>query len=292
MKLLSGHIKQILATLILCVTAGLFIYFFASHPEYVTRVKQTSPLVIASVLAINFLGVFILAAINQITVRLAGKRIDGRENFLLTIYSSIANFFGPLQSGPGVRAAYLKTKHGIKLRSYTAATLLYFAIFAVISAVFLLVGTCPWWQTLLGAISCGGLSFAVIRWYAKKNTHDTLVSLQTPRLIGLLAILTLAQLLCIAVRYYIELRSINASISVGQALSYAGAANFSLFVSITPDGVGIREAFLLASQQIHGINPSEIVAANLIDRATYVLYLGLLFILALSLHAKQKLKIK
>lgn len=140
MKLVSGRVKQLLAIAILCITIGLFVYYFASHPEYITRVKQTSPLVIGAVLAVNIVGVIILAAVNQITVHLAGKPIATRENFLLTIYSSIANFFGPLQSGPGVRAAYLKTKHGVKLRNYTAATLLYFAIFAVISAVFLLVG--------------------------------------------------------------------------------------------------------------------------------------------------------
>jgi hypothetical protein len=40
----------------------------------------------------------VLAGIYQFTVQIAGKKLGTKENFLLTIYSSIANFFGPLQT--------------------------------------------------------------------------------------------------------------------------------------------------------------------------------------------------
>jgi uncharacterized membrane protein YbhN (UPF0104 family) len=75
-------------------------------------------------------------------------------------------------------------------------------------------------------------------------------------------------------------------------MSYAGAANFSLYVSITPDGVGIREAFLVFSQHIHHVSTKDIVSANVIDRAVYVVFLGLLFVVVLGMHAKDKLKLK
>jgi hypothetical protein len=49
---------------------------------------------------------------------------------------------------------------------------------------------------------------------------------------------------------------------------------------------------LLFSQSLHGISSAFIVAANLIDRAVYLLFLGLLFIMTLSMHAKDKLQVK
>jgi uncharacterized membrane protein YbhN (UPF0104 family) len=101
----------------------------------------------------------------------------------------------------------------------------------------------------------------------------------------------LAELCVIASWYFVELRAVNPSISVGQAISYSGAANFALFVSVTPDAVGIREAFLLFSQHIHHVSTKDIISANVIDRAAYVLYLVLLLLFVISLHAKEKLNI-
>jgi uncharacterized membrane protein YbhN (UPF0104 family) len=65
----------------------------------------------------------------------------------------------------------------------------------------------------------------------------------------------------------------------------------ALFVSLTPGAIGIREAFLTFSQQLHHIDTSTIVAANIIDRAVYLVFLGVLFIFVFSLHARDKLSL-
>lgn len=235
----------------------------------------------------------VLTVVYSYTVRLAGGVIAPRENVLLTFYSSIANFFGPLQSGPGVRAIYLKQKHIVRLREYTLATLLYYAFFAIFSAVFLLIGTRPWWQTLCATVLTTAMCFFVLRWAktkaTTKNTKEVSRLHFSPHLLVALGFLTFLQLCLVTVRYYIELKATGAQVGVGQVVSYTGAANFALFASITPDGVGIREAFLLFSQNIHGVQASEIIKANLLDRACYLLFLALLFLVTLSLHAKQKL---
>jgi len=77
----------------------------------------------------------VLVAITGVTLAICGKRMGLKENFMLTSYSSIANFFGPLQSGPGVRAVYLKAKHQVRLRDYTLASLLSLGLFAFFSAL-------------------------------------------------------------------------------------------------------------------------------------------------------------
>ena len=91
--------------------------------------------------------------------------------------------------------------------------------------------------------------------------------------------------------YYVELHSLQSSITLGQAFAYSGAANFALFVALTPGAIGIREAFLFSTEKIHGVPQDVIVAANVLDRAVYLVFLGLLFLIVLSLHANKKLSI-
>lgn len=76
----------------------------------------------------------------------------------------------------------------------------------------------------------------------------------------------------------------------GEVLTYTGAANFALFVAITPGAIGFREAFLLFSQDLHGIARDSIVAANVLDRAAYIIFLGVIFILTLSMHTAKRLQ--
>jgi len=73
---------------------------------------------------------------------------------------------------------------------------------------------------------------------------------------------------------------------------YTGAANFALFVSITPGAIGFRESFLLFSQHLHHIDSSTIVAANLIDRSVYIVLLLLLAAGIFGTHAQRRFKIK
>lgn len=285
-------VKQILVIIILVATAALFINFFRQHRDYLHQLGQVSPWTIVWVLLLNVLMIGILVAITEITLRLCGQRLAVKENFMLTSYSSIANFFGPLQSGPGVRAVYLKTKHHVRLRDYTLASLLALGLFACYSALFLLIGTRPWWQTIGALLIVAGFSWLVIRLFRKrdKQPSESHFNLR-PQLVAALMVFTFAQVLVTIAWYYVELRAVNPGIHLSQAMSYAGAANFSLFVSITPDAIGIREAFLVFSQHIHHVSTANIISANLIDRASYVIFLGLLFLGVLGLHAKDKLGI-
>lgn len=286
------HVKNILIVLVLSLTVAVFVLFFVQHPQYWQDLKQVNPWWIVAVVALNIPMIGLLVLIYDATVRLCGKRLGWQENFLLTSYSSIINFFGPLQSGPGVRAAYLKSRHQVRLRDYTLATLMYYGMFAFFSAIFLLAGNRPWWQTVLAAAAVAGFSALVIRRFIKrdKQAGDSQFHLHRG-LVTKLFVVTFLQVLLTAITYFVELRAINPHIAWGQAVSYAGAANFALFVSLTPDAIGFREAFLVFSQNLHHVSTADIFSANVIDRASYAIFLGLLFIVVLLMHAKSRLRL-
>lgn len=287
---MQRNLKRLLASAILILTAVLFTRFFMHHPEYWQQLRHVSRWTIVWVLLLNAAMIATLVAICEVTVRLCGKHLKLRDNFLLTSYSSLVNFFGPYQSGPGVRGIYLKSKYGLRLRDYTLATLLALGLFAFFSAFFLLVGTRPWWQTLLALTAVGGFSWLVIRFFQKRDKKsDASQFTLRPGLVGALVILAFLQVAITIAWYFIELKAVNPHINIRQAMSYAGAANFALFVSITPDAIGIREGFLTFSQHIHHVSTANIISANIIDRAAYVLFLAILFVVLLLTHAKARL---
>jgi uncharacterized membrane protein YbhN (UPF0104 family) len=100
---------------------------------------------------------------------------------------------------------------------------------------------------------------------------------------------TLVQVALMVGIYTIELQAVSTtqSLTLLQTASYTGSANLSLFVSLTPAGVGIREAFLIFTQSLHQVGLSSIVASGIVDRALYIVFLGILFIISSSMHLRQ-----
>jgi uncharacterized membrane protein YbhN (UPF0104 family) len=286
---MKKYAKTAVALLILAATAGAFTYYVAKHPQTLDRLKDLPPLTLVALLGLNIVSFGCFIWVTRASLGLYGRTMGKQENILFNAYSSLINFFGPGQSGPVFRGAYLKKRLDLGVKQYVFATLIYYGFFAVISVLLMFAGTRPWWQTALLAMATGAASVLVIRWYRKKS-H--IAGARTDvRHIGWIGLATLLQLLMQVALYAVELHNVDAHASFGQVLSYTGVANLAIFVALTPGAIGIREAFLLFSERLHHIGSGTIVAANIVDRGVYLGFLGLLFVLAISLHAKKKLQI-
>lgn len=286
------RVKSAAVIVVLLVTAVVVVRFFVLHPEYLKTLTHVHLSTILAIAGLNVVLLVVLASIYELTLHLCGAQIAFKEQLLLTSYSSIANFFGPLQSGPAVRTVYLKTRHKVRMRSYVLATLISYGIYAAINVLFLFAGSRPWWQAALAVIAAGVVSLCVIKLASKRasKTESSLrLELRAPILSGLV-LAVLVQALVVAGYYFIELRAVGVHASLGQTITYTGAANLALFVSVTPDAIGFREAFLRLSQQLHHISSAAIISANVLDRAVYAAFLGILFLLLLALHGREKIR--
>jgi uncharacterized membrane protein YbhN (UPF0104 family) len=287
---MKKHLKPILAIVILALTVSAFAYYLGTHPETIKQIKRMPPLTLLVLLALYACWFTAYALVTRASLHMYNKHMGIQENFLFNAYSSLINFFGPGQSGPIFRGAYLKKKHNLGIKPYMFTLLLYYAFYGVISVIMMFIGTWPWWQTVvLMALTIGGC-VVILRWYKKKSklTNQPLLNIRT---VGLIGLATAAQLAIQAIIFGVELHNVGAGASIGQVLAYTGVANLALFVSLTPGAIGIREAFLTFSQQLHHIDTSTIVAANVVDRASYLVFLGVLFLLVIGLHARDKLSI-
>lgn len=272
-------------------TLGLFTRYAVTHPDVVHKIRDLSPPMLVALLFFYGISFFALSLVLRVSLAMYGKTIGKQENLLLNAYSSLANFFGPGQSGPAFRGVYLKKRHNFSVKSYIFTTLLYYAFYAVISAFLLFVGSRPWWQTGLLMLAAGACSVVILRWYAKRSSLRDQKHIN-PRTLSCMFGAVALQMAGQVGIYFVELHSTAPQASFGQILSYTGAANFALFAAITPGAIGIREAFLVFSQNLHHISSTAIVAANIIDRAAYLVVLGIMFLAVITLHAKEKLHVR
>ena len=291
---LHPNFRKYLPIILVSITLFLFIYLFVKHPNYRHTLVTTNPWLLVLIAALYAMLILCFNWVYSITLRLCGEQLDFREGVLLTCYSTIVNFFGPLQSGPGVRAAYVKQKKQVRYIDYTFATFVYYAMYAVISALFILIGSGRHWPIASALLVCVsvGCSLILYLFHKRLNRNEKRQSKFhiTMGLALLLLGATITQLGVVTAIYFVELRAVHTGASISQAFAYGGAANFSLFVSLTPGAIGFREAFLEFSRQLHHIPTAGILAASVIDRSVYVAFLGILFLLTLSLHFSDRFK--
>ena len=270
--------------IILLITVGLFAYFFATNATIRHELSQTSLSIVALLLLLYVGTIAALMMVTAAALRLCHVQLTKRDNLLLNAYTTVINFFGPLQSGPAFRAVYLKRKYHLDLKKYAVATLAYYLFFALISGVFLLSGVLKWWLIPLILLSLLGI-------YSLRRQHYVAQRLRAVDLRGwyYLAGATLVQLSLVATIYYIELHTLSPNITLSQAIIYTGAANFALFVSLTPGAIGFRETFLVFTKHLHHISNNLIISANILDRAMYLLLLLLLAVFLLLTHGRNQL---
>ncbi|HUC89751.1 MAG TPA: lysylphosphatidylglycerol synthase domain-containing protein [Patescibacteria group bacterium] len=288
---MKKHLKKVLSLVIIATTIAAFSYYLSKHPNTVEQIKHIPPISILAILVLYGGSFIAYALVTRASLHIYDKHMGVQENFLFNAYSSLINFFGPGQSGPIFRGAYLKKRHNLGVKPYIFTLLIYYAFFGVISVMMMFVGSRPWWQTLILALLAGTGSIVILKWYRGRSALGAKPKLNLGN-ITLIFGATLLQLALQAVIFGIELHNVDPGVSIGQIMSYTGVANLAIFVALTPGAIGIRESFLLFSQNLHHINSSTIVAANVTDRAIYLLFLGILFVLVISLHAKDKLHVK
>lgn len=282
---LPKKFKGTLSIVILSFTVAFIAYFFITHPGTFSHLSQLRVTTIIALLLLDTLGLAILALILITSLALCSVKIPSKDSLIITGYSSIINFFGPLQSGPAFRVLYLKSRHDVPIKKFVFTTFLYYGFYAVISAAFLCIHILRWWQTLLVLMVVIGLVGLVLK--HRSNKAGTVPIHIRP--LTVLALATLAQVIAQACSYFLEVRTIDPQVHLAQVITYTGAANFSLFVALTPGAIGFRESFLIFSQHLHHISTATILAANVIDRAVYILFLLLLAIPIIWLHAADKL---
>lgn len=287
---MNKKFRLILSSLIVFLTLGSLVYYLSGHRNLLTKLAHTPLNTIVLILILYVLWLVSLVLILQAILYLYHKVINISDNVLLNAYSLFANFFIPGQAGPALRGVYLKRRYHVRYRDYMYGMLLYYFFYGVISVVLLLAGSRPWWQTGMAFAVTVGVGAVCFAWYARRVKAKGAVSARLGGALFLLGATLLQSVIQVAI-YFIEVHSVDRNVALRQAVTYTGAAQLALFVGLTPGAIGIRESFLILTERLNHIASSVIVEANVIDRAVYLVFLGFLFLLILSMHANKKLQV-
>ncbi len=256
-----------------------FVFYIKNNPGALEPLSNINILVLCLILLLYILFLSSNLMLTKATVQYFKKEISFYETGLLTAYSTLVNFFGPLQSGPGYRAVYLKAKHGIKIKDYSLVSVVYYVAFGVLSLIMLFSS-----KPIILLLSSLGVVACLIIARTKGSVFG-----YSYNIINKIFFITASQLALVTIIYYIEIGVVGPSPSVVSVITYTGSANLALFVAFTPGAIGIRESFILLSQSLHKIPSEQVIAASVLDRSIYFLFLLGLFVLSSSLHFKQKL---
>jgi uncharacterized membrane protein YbhN (UPF0104 family) len=285
-------LRPIISLVLLTAALTVGIIYIATHKSLLQQLGRTPPLTSLLVLVLYTVMFGVLVLILDASVRLCRRKLTWHENSLLNSHSLFINFFIPGQGGPAYRGVYLYKRHKLRAKNYIVATLLYYALYAMINVCLLLSGRSTWWEMLAGVAAAAGVSWLVIRRYTRRNglKADALeVSIRT---VGYLLAATALQTALQMVIYGVELHSVNSHIHLSQMVVYTGTANLALFVSLTPGAIGIRESFLIFTEHLNHLSSSNIIVANVIDRSVYLVFLLLLMIVTIALHLRGRWQFK
>lgn len=285
---------SVLRAVLAVVVLVLFGWYLSRHRELFDVLSDASPWAIGQILLLYVIWFLTLAGSVHATFGICRRQIGIKEQLLLNAYSTLVNFFVPGQGGVALRAIYMKKRHGLLIRNYTLATILYYVFYAAISGLFLVT------PTLLRAFSFGLSIVAVVGpgvvacFIAGRHVRRRwLRGLRlTPQALCRLAAWTLSNCAVQAWIYFVELKAVLPGVRLEQAVTYTGAANFSQFVALTPGAIGIRETFLLFAERLHGVPTPIVLAASVMDRAGFLLLLGGLFAFSLVSHARRTLSVQ
>jgi uncharacterized protein (TIRG00374 family) len=302
---MSKQIRRFLTIAVLAVFVGYFcLNVDKFRPLAHVNVYLLAIIAIGDVTAIAANGLFIKFILEPFE-----KRIPTLESVYVSLISSVGNFFAPVGGGFAFRAAYLKKRHGLPYSDYMATLYGNYIVVFLVNAFFGLLSlyllrekhSSQYFILVMVFAAIFGVSLvlslvkipaAVIRRDIKNKYISKFAKILLEMLQGWNRIISNKKLLArlvmlIAFNFALslliaklEIVALHLTISFSGLLLFSVLGSLSLFVSITPANLGVKEAIYLFSSTVIGFSVSQILSIALIDRG--VLFLTLVLLWALS----------
>ncbi len=297
------NLKQIIAWLLLPLFAG---YFLLNLDKFRLLLHVQWGLLVLIALA-DFAAIAANGLFTKFILQPFGKFIGTKESTYVALISSVGNFFAPAGAGFAFRAAYLKKKHNFQYSDYIATlygnyiiVFLVNSLFALLALYLLRSKSSSVFVTLVlvfGGIFCVSLLLSLVRIPSKLLERDmrnkyvgkfAKILLQmlegwngivaNRKLMAKLTLLIAFNFVLSLLVAKLEVVALHLTISFPALLLFTVLGSLSLFVSVTPANLGVKEAIYLFSSSVIGFSAPQILSIALVDR-------GVLFIVLVALWA-------
>ncbi|MBE2224797.1 MAG: flippase-like domain-containing protein [Anaerolineae bacterium] len=282
------RLKSILPILVsFLILFGIIVYLIF-NPEILDLLLNLSveTAVILILLRLLFLalnGVFLKLFAAKLGVMLRFKEWIG-----LPYMTTMGNYLTPLSGGMLARAVYLKSRHALSFTHFAtllaANYLLTFWVAAfvglILSLIFIDQYPAVWLLAVLLAVVWVGITAVLLFPIPKLPGNHRLMRMinqgiegwtmikQDRILVLYLLILTVVSVFLNGFTFWYAYRALSTPISMQAALLVSLSSVFSVFITITPGNLGIREAFVSVTSEIIGAGAGEGLLVALLIRAS------------------------
>ncbi len=298
LSLLFMGSKKTLKTIITAIIFLIFFLYFFNNIDDFRQIKIVNYWFIAPliILAISFLltnGIVLKELLLPFK-----KELLTKEWFGLSVITTAGNLLTPFQGGMIARALYLKSKHNFSYTNFLSALSgIYIIVFWVNSFVALLsmllikqfYSTFNWLIFITFLIIFSALSFIIVfspkikktfKWEILNKVvrvvNGWLVIKNNKRTVLFVALISFLNVLLMSTSSFLEFKTLGVEINFLKALFVSIVSTLSLFISITPGSLGIKEAFMAFTSNVVGISPANAIIVSALDRLISLLPLVVL----------------
>ena len=277
------------------VIVGGFGYYLWHHRAEFTPVLRFAPADVALIALLVFLTWLFTSVQGYLLNRAAGLQMSFVENFLLTMAAAFGNYL-PGRVGTLVRAHYLKSVHGLRFARYGSILSIRTVLTIIAAGITGLVGTI--WLGLSGGrfslelvlifgalVAFPGLAYL---WRPRRSTGDEQRLGRLERIwrdfedgfhelrqrpstsLGVLLFLLL-QYAAVGACFVVASKIASTLLPLALATLLAPLAALISYTSITPGGLGLREAVMGYATYAAGTNFAQGIFIGTVDRGVLLL---------------------
>lgn len=254
------------------------------------RLRDAPPGLIVAMIACYLATRALNGQVLRVCMRALGYAVGFAEAWMLVILTSYANLLVP-RVGIGMPAVYLKATHGVPFTDFGAqsliATMLQLVTIGLVGLACEVVlalsygARAPWPITLsFVAVFIVGIGTVFIRVPTGREPSGRIArvlqrvgegwaKMGKPRTVLIAAAWNVPMLLLRAWRVQMSFYAVGQPVSYPAALLASLLGDLAFFVSVTPAGLGFREAAISYSAPLLNTTPDVALAASILDRLVW-----------------------
>ena len=266
---LKAILPSVLSVLVLC---GFAVYVYLNADRF-RDLLNVSLLSILSLCSLVFAAIFLKGLINYLLYRELGASVAVNEGIGLAIVNTVSNQL-PFAGGLIAKALYLKKRHQLAYSRYLSATVALYICFMSSNGLVGLGGLA--YQRLVGdpaplLLTLGFLGMAatiLVLWipidarflpgrWAKQVARlieGWRLLKENHRLVAGAVGLQTALTVLAAARLWIAFHALSQNVTLNHCLLFSSASILTRLVSISPGGLGVREAIIASVASVLGFD--------------------------------------
>jgi len=263
------------------------VYFLYKSKDEFSELRIQNHILILPLIILNILFFISNGLVTKIIIKIFDIHLSFKEWFGLSVTNTLGNYISPFRGGLISNALYLKKRYSFSYSSFISMlsgtyiiifwinslvgiislilTNIFYDIYSSIILILFVISFILLSLIILIAPRFPTTRYTFINKFIQVINDWNIIRKKIDVLFKISAI-ALLNIIIMTFMSYIEFQLIGIKIDLIKLLVISLFSTFSIFLSITPANLGIREAFSIYSGQLLGIPVSQVLAISIIDR--------------------------